>query len=36
MPANTSLARPIPLLWNVRLARSEKVSVGGILGLGIL
>lgn len=27
---------PIPLLWNVRLERSEKLSVGAILGLGIL
>ncbi|KAJ4385656.1 hypothetical protein N0V93_010085 [Gnomoniopsis smithogilvyi] len=26
---------PIPLLWHVRLERSEKISVGGILGLGI-
>lgn len=27
---------PIPLLWNVRLERSEKLSVAAILGLGIL
>ncbi|KUI61596.1 hypothetical protein VP1G_08758 [Cytospora mali] len=26
---------PIPLLWHVKLERSEKLSVGGILGLGI-
>lgn len=28
--------RPIPLLWNVKLERSEKLSVGAILGLGVL
>lgn len=27
---------PIPLLWHVRLERSEKLSVAAILGLGIL
>lgn len=27
---------PIPLLWHVRLERSEKLSVATILGLGIL
>lgn len=27
---------PIPLLWAVRLERSEKLSVAAILGLGIL
>lgn len=29
-------ARPIPLLWNVQLNTNAKLSVGAILGLGIL
>ncbi|KAF2136967.1 uncharacterized protein K452DRAFT_312771 [Aplosporella prunicola CBS 121167] len=28
-------AMPIPLLWNVKLNRNAKISVAGILGLGI-
>jgi len=30
------LIRPIALLWNVQMNRNTKISVGGILGLGIL
>ncbi|KAF2085093.1 hypothetical protein K490DRAFT_47413 [Saccharata proteae CBS 121410] len=26
---------PVPLLWNVKLNRNAKISVGGILGLGV-
>ncbi|PSR80026.1 hypothetical protein BD289DRAFT_374729 [Coniella lustricola] len=31
----TTALLPIPLLWHVKLERSEKMSVAGILGLGI-
>jgi hypothetical protein len=34
---NTDLFdRPVPLLWNVQINRNTKISIVGLMGLGIL